>query len=359
MEGFRNFKTQTWPPSPTFTSVPAGSQTGRVFIVTGGNTGIGFELCKLLFGSGATIYMASRSKDKAAEAIQTIEASIPEGAPGRGRLRFLHLDLGDLRSVKTAAADFAAREPRLDVLWNNAGIGANVLKHGARTAQDLEVFMGVHCVATLLFTTLLLPQLKAASAAAAAAAGGRAGAAAAAATRVVWTASGLMDSAAPAGGVDFATLEGGIRDRVANYGQSKAGTWFLGREFARRYGGGVGGDNGGDGGEGGGILSVTLNPGNLRAGSFKGTAAPLYLVLSALMLHEPVFGAYTELYAGLSPELTPAHNGTYIIPWGRRRPDAEITRKDILAAMAPRSEGGLGHAERLWAWCEEKWRPYV
>jgi hypothetical protein len=64
MQAFRNFKTQTWPPKPTFTeaNVPPGSQTGRVFIVTGGNTGIGFELCKILFNSGATIYMASRSK---------------------------------------------------------------------------------------------------------------------------------------------------------------------------------------------------------------------------------------------------------------------------------------------------------
>ncbi|KAI1748157.1 hypothetical protein F4782DRAFT_385219 [Xylaria castorea] len=334
MENFRNFKTQTWPPPPTFTT--PGPQEGRVFIVTGGNAGIGFELCKILFTSGATIYMASRSKERAEEAIKSIEATVKEGTKDRGKLKYLHLDLSDLKSVKAAAEEFASQEPKLDVLWNNAGIGANVLKFGERTAQDLEVFMGVHCVATLLFTQLLLPQLKAAAA----------GPSGAGKTRVVWTSSGLMDSGAPPNGVDFSVLGQGFKNRVTNYSASKAGTWFLAREFARRHG-----DDG--------ILSVTLNPGNLRAGSFKGTAAPVYFILNAFMLHDPEFGAYTELYAGLSPELKIEHNGTYVIPWGRRRPDNEITRKDILKAMAPESEGGLGHAKKLWEWCEEQWKPHV
>ncbi|RWA10071.1 hypothetical protein EKO27_g5022 [Xylaria grammica] len=339
MEALRNFRTQTWPPPPEFTSVTPGSQKDRVFIVTGGNTGIGFELCKLLFPSGAIIYMASRSKDKAEEAIKAIESSIPEGTQGRGQLKFLHLDLSDLKSVKAAAEAFASQEAKLDVLWNNAGIGANVLKFGERTAQDLEVFMGVHCVATLLFTQLLLPQLKAAAAAAGPSAAGQ--------TRVIWTASGLMDNGSPPNGVDFSVLDQGIKDRVTNYGASKAGSFFLGREFARRHGGD-------------GILSVTLNPGNLRAGSFNGTAWPIVFVLNSLgMLHDPVFGGYTELYAGLSPDLKIEHNGTYVIPWGRRRPDSEITRRDIVKAMAPESEGGLGYAKKFWEWCEEQLKPHV
>ncbi|KAI1122428.1 hypothetical protein F5Y10DRAFT_254116 [Nemania abortiva] len=335
MERIRNSITQSWPPKPTFTSVPPGSQEGRVFIVTGGNTGIGFDLCKLLFPSGATIYMATRSKDKAEEAIKAIESNIPEGRHGRGQLKFLQLDLCDLKSVKAAAEEFARLEPKLDVLWNNAGAGANVLKYGERTAQDLEVYMGLHCVGTLLFTQLLLPQLKAA------AAGADPGT-----TRVVWTASGLMDESAPPNGVDFSVLKDGVKDRVTNYAASKAGTWFLAREFGRRYGSD-------------GILSVTLNPGNLRAGSFKGTPALVYFILNIILLYDPIFGAYTNIFAGLSPDLKIEHNGTYVIPWGRRRPDNEITRKDIVKAMAPESEGGLGYAKKFWEWCEEQWKPYV
>lgn len=58
----RNLWSQWFPPRPTLTEKDVPSQHGRVFIVTGGNGGIGFELCKILYGTGATIYMASRSK---------------------------------------------------------------------------------------------------------------------------------------------------------------------------------------------------------------------------------------------------------------------------------------------------------
>lgn len=60
----RSTLTQIYPPKPGFTekNVPAGSQRGRVFIVTGGNAGIGLELTKLLYAAGGTVYIASRSR---------------------------------------------------------------------------------------------------------------------------------------------------------------------------------------------------------------------------------------------------------------------------------------------------------
>lgn len=60
----RSTLTQIYPPKPGFTekNVPTGSQRGRVFIVTGGNAGIGLELTKILYAAGATVYIASRSK---------------------------------------------------------------------------------------------------------------------------------------------------------------------------------------------------------------------------------------------------------------------------------------------------------
>ncbi|RYP64125.1 hypothetical protein DL771_008905 [Monosporascus sp. 5C6A] len=292
----------TWPPPPAFTEadVPAGSQSGRVFIVTGGNAGIGFELCKILFRSGGTIYMASRSKEKAEVAIKLIEGSIPESTQGRGQLKFLHLDLNNLDSVREAVQNFSQQESKLDILWNNAGAGAYLVKYGQRTAQGFEPFMGMHCIATLLFSKLLLPQLKAAAAAAAAAAidHGKG------TPRVLWLGSGLIDSSAPVNGIDFDLLERGIENRVANYAASKAGCWILGREFARR------------------------------------------------LLHEPIFGAYTELYAGLSPDITMEHNGAYVIPWGRLRQDKAHKRQDIIKAMKSEEEGGLGFGKKFWEWCE-------
>lgn len=62
MGSFFKLRSQFFPPKPTFTEKDVPSQRGKVFIVTGGNSGIGFELCKMLYGTGATIYMAARSK---------------------------------------------------------------------------------------------------------------------------------------------------------------------------------------------------------------------------------------------------------------------------------------------------------
>jgi hypothetical protein len=62
---FRSVINQFYPPAPAFTEKDVPDQTGRIFMVTGGNAGIGFELCKMLYGTGATIYIASRSKVKA------------------------------------------------------------------------------------------------------------------------------------------------------------------------------------------------------------------------------------------------------------------------------------------------------
>ncbi|KAJ0279574.1 hypothetical protein CBS470a_009186 [Colletotrichum nupharicola] len=305
--------TQIYPPKPTFTEadVPANSQRGRVFIVTGGNAGIGLELTKILYAAGATVYIASRSE-------------------------FLHLDLNDLTIVKAAAKTFAEQESRLDVLWNNAGTGANAVTPGQRTKQDLEPMIGFHCVATLFFTHLLVPQLRAA---ASSSPSGQ--------TRVVWTSSGLAEAGSPPNGLDWAVIDKGTSKPMQNYGASKAGTWFLSREFARRHT------------KQDGIVSVCLNPGYLKTASFDGMPAPVMMIMNAVMLSEPLYGAYTELFAGLSPEVTPESSGSYIIPWGRIRANAATPRQDLIKAGDTKQEGGLGYGERLWAWSEEKWAPFA
>ncbi|GAB1309811.1 hypothetical protein MFIFM68171_00021 [Madurella fahalii] len=344
LESFRNFQNQSYPPLPTFTAtdVPPGSQRGRVFIVTGGNSGIGFGLCKWLYATGATVYIASRSKERVEAAIRTI---IVEAKPAstNGTLKCLDLDLNDLGSVKAAATSFGQQESKLDILWNNAGMGGNRVAKGQRTAQGLEPMMGIHCVATLLFTILLLPQLRAAAVAEKEANGGEFGGK----TRVLWISSGMAETDTPKNGIDFPYLDGLCMDKVKNYSISKAGVWFLGREFARRY-------------NSRGILSLPVNPGNLKTNAWEGTAAPIMWVFNAVMLYNAIYGSHTLLYAGLSPDLNMKHSGTHIIPWGRIRPDDEIVpRRDLLEAMKSIEEGGLGYASRLWEWCEMKWKPYV
>ncbi|TDZ71915.1 putative oxidoreductase [Colletotrichum trifolii] len=333
LASFYNMRTQWFPPVPTFTENEVLSQNGRVFIVTGGNAGVGFELVKMLYTTGATIYMASRSKDKADKAIESITNAKP--APENpGNIKFLHLDLNDLENVKSAASVFAQQESRLDILWNNAGTGALGVEVGARTKQGFEPMIGMHCIAAQLFTTLLLPQLRVAVSTASKGS-----------VRVVWTSSFLGDSASPANGIDFSVLENGTSDRTKNYAVSKVGNWLLGHEMALRYGSE-------------GIVSVTQNPGNLKAGSYAGTPAVAMLLINRV-LHDPKYGGYTELYAGLSPDISLKNNGAYVIPWGRIRPAEDCPRKDILKALETEANGGLGYAAKFWDWCEEKSRPAV
>ncbi|CAI7645389.1 hypothetical protein PCG10_009764 [Penicillium crustosum] len=106
LTSLRNLRTQWFPPKPTFTEKELPSQNGRVFIVTGGNAGVGLELCKILYGSGATVYMVSRSKERAESAIQFI-VKVEPAPKSPGKIKFLHLDLNDLESVKGAATTFA------------------------------------------------------------------------------------------------------------------------------------------------------------------------------------------------------------------------------------------------------------
>ncbi|KAJ5948840.1 hypothetical protein N7454_002147 [Penicillium verhagenii] len=75
--------------------------------------------------------------------------------------------------------------------------------------------------------------------------------------------------------------------------------------------------------------------------------------------HEAKFGAHTELYAGISPEITLKKNGAYVIPWGRIRPDKNCPRRDIITAMASNEDGGLGYPTRFWEWCEGSGNPVL
>lgn len=245
---------------------------------------------------------------------------------------FLPFDLNDLESVKAAAATFQKQESKLDVLWNNAGCGPMRVEPGQRTVQGFEPMVGMHLVATLLFCELLRPQLRAAVLTS------KPGA-----VRVIWLASIAVEGC-PRNGLEFEHLQDG-KDRQYNYGASKVGSWFLAREMAHRW-------------SEDGIVSIALNPGNVKANSYDKMGWAMMLVIGRL-LHETRFGAYTELYAGLSNEITLENSGAYIIPWGRIQPDKAAYRQDIIVAMKPKEEGGLGYTKKLWEWCESQLKAYA
>lgn len=312
---FASFRTQYWPPAPKFIEKDVTTQAGKVFIVTGGNQGVGFELIKMLYPTGATIYMASRSKERAEEAMKSVVSADESGA---SRLKFLHYDLNDLATVRTAAKTFLEQESRLDILWNNAGIGAAAV--GSKTKQGIEAHMGVNVLGPLLFTQLVLPKMQYA-----------ASVAAKNSVRIVWTSSWMMESNSPLGGFNPKDVEnGGANDAYTNYATSKAANWMLAHEAGQRYGKD-------------GIISVVQNPGNLSTHIYD-TQSRIFMFFVKMVLYPPKMGAYTELFAGLSDEVTEDSQGAYIIPWGRiqeRNP-----REDIYKALDE------GKGKLLWEWCE-------
>lgn len=126
----------------------------QVIIVTGGNTGLGYETIRQLsLHNPARIYLAARSKDKATEAIKRLQEASPEGAD----IQFLQLDLASFESVKAAAANFLGRETRLDILVNNAGI---MMTPEGLTKEGYEIQFGTNVMGPALFTQLLMPVLR-------------------------------------------------------------------------------------------------------------------------------------------------------------------------------------------------------
>ena len=128
-----------------------GDQSGRVALITGANSGIGFEAARALAQHGAHVVLACRNDEKAAEAQETIDAIAPSGST-----EVLIIDMGNLDSISEAAAKFAATHERLDLLVNNAGLMATPEQ---QTAQGFEMQFGVNHLGPVALTAPLLPRL--------------------------------------------------------------------------------------------------------------------------------------------------------------------------------------------------------
>jgi len=102
---------------PSQWAIPAGSLEGKTAIVTGANSGIGFETAKALAAAGATVILACRRPASCAAAAESIRAEVPHDVD----VGPMELDVGNLASVRAFSAGFLAAHERLDLLINNAG----------------------------------------------------------------------------------------------------------------------------------------------------------------------------------------------------------------------------------------------
>lgn len=312
---------QLFPPAPSLTEANLQSQRGKVFIVTGGYSGVGLELCKILYRAGGKVYLAGRSEEHASNAIAQIKSSIQSSD---GALVFLPLHLDDLSSIKSAVETYNAAESRLDVLFNNAGVSNP--PSGSVSAQGHDLQFATNCLGPHLLTQLLLPTLRRTSEREPPAS-----------VRVVWTASIVVDASAPKGGAILEELLRKDTKPQRNYENTKVGNWFLANALDAEE-------------RPSGILSVVVNPGNLKTGLTR-HISPLVPFLAAPLLYPARMGAYTELWAGISSELTLSDGGRYILPWGRFHPNP---REDLLRAMKRKDDGGTDAAAIFVQYCEDQ-----
>ncbi|CUA78244.1 Retinol dehydrogenase 12 [Rhizoctonia solani] len=342
-----NFLSQSCPLESLFDVEQIRDLTGQVMIVTGENTGIGKETCKVLLNKGARVYLAARSKSKVDAAIEWFKTET------HGKAIFLGLDLANLASVCKAAEEFKSKEQVLHVLFNNAGntgIGmetceallnknakvylaartpvfleldlANLTSvrkaveefkskehqlHGVmappvdhRIADGYDLQFGTNVLGHYFFTTLLLPTLIHTA---------KTSPVAHEHARVVNTSSVILHWT-PKGGIVWETLGTDISSVKAAkklgatrlYAQSKLGNVLFSNELAKRYG-----DQG--------IISSSLHPGSIQTDLLRHWPWLIAKILE-ITLYPASCGALTQLWSGTMPE-GENHNGKYLITWAR------------------------------------------
>ncbi|MBH0776862.1 oxidoreductase [Nocardia bovistercoris] len=241
-------------------------QTGRTFVITGANGGIGAETTKVLAAKGATVIMACRNAAKAKE----VAATIP------GDVRTAALDLADLASIRRFAEDTA----EFDVLVNNAGL-MNI--PFSRTKDGFETQFGVNHLGHYALTGLLLDRVR---------------------DRVV-TVSSIAHKQTPKLWIDDLNYENRRYQRNLAYAQAKLANLMFARELQRRLAE-----------AGSATRSYGVHPGVSATDLFARTETPLDRISKPfirLIGHAPAKAAHSSLFAAT---VTDADPETY---WGPTR----------------------------------------
>jgi NAD(P)-dependent dehydrogenase (short-subunit alcohol dehydrogenase family) len=134
-----------------WTSDNMPGQHGRLAVVTGANTGLGFETARILAARGASVVLAVRDTDKGKAAAARIAGT----APGVN-VTVQPLDLASLDSIRAAAGELRARHPRIDLLVNNAGV---MFPPRQTTPDGFELQLGTNHLGHFALTGLLLEQM--------------------------------------------------------------------------------------------------------------------------------------------------------------------------------------------------------
>jgi NAD(P)-dependent dehydrogenase (short-subunit alcohol dehydrogenase family) len=246
--------------------------TGKIAIVTGANSGIGYEMALALARKEAKVILACRNKDKGEAAVRQIGQEYPEA-----KAELMQLDLSDLASVRRFADEFTSRYGRLDILINNAGI---MMTPFGKTTDGFEHQFGTNHLGHFALTGLLLDLIICTPQA-----------------RVITVSSGGHRFVE----IDFDNLNGEKGyDRQRAYAQSKLANLLFTYELQRRF-------------EGAGVdaIAVAAHPG------WTVTNLPVHYrmvrILNPFIGQRPKMGALPTLYAATAPDVK---GGDYYGPRG-------------------------------------------
>jgi retinol dehydrogenase-12 len=268
---------------------------GRTYLVSGANTGIGKETARGLAGRGARVVFAGRSVEKTRAAMTEIADDT-----GNTDLDHVQLDLGDLASVRAAAATFLAADEPLHVLVNNAGLA------GARgtTTSGFELAFGTNHVGPFLLTELLRE-------------------------RIVESGPGRIVNVASVGhyrakGIDWEAVRRPTVTRTAfdEYCVSKLANVLHAQELGRRL-------------QGTGVTTYSLHPGAIASDVWREVPFGLRQAMK-LFMKSPADGARTSLHCATSPDVA-GHSGRYYDN-AREKTPSKLATPELAAELWERTE---------------------
>lgn len=259
-----------------WTAADVPDQTGRVVVITGANTGIGFRTATVLADKGASVVLAVRDLSKGMDAANRITTGNP-----RAHITLQRLDLSSLASVREAADELKETTPRIDLLVNNAGV---MFTPEGVTPDGIEFQFGTNHLGHFALTGLLLDVMLPVPG-----------------SRVV-TISSLAHRIRAS--TDFDDVQRPY-ERVAAYGRSKLANLLFTYELQRRLS-----TRGTD------TIAVAAHPGNSRTDLFRNSPSWIRLgsaLLAPLLSQSSTMGALPGLRAATDPA---AQGGQYYGPGG-------------------------------------------
>lgn len=293
---------------------------GKVVIVTGANTGIGKETAKDLVQRGAKVYIGCRSRNRALQAIKDIQK---ETGATDDNILLIILDLGSLRSVREFVIEFVARETKLDILINNAGV---IWPPERKTEDGFDFTLGVNHLGHFLLTHLLMGALSSADK-----------------SRII----NVTSTSHSTGKLDFDDLmyESCTYSSYAAYANSKLANILFTRELATRL-------------KGTGITTYAVHPGGVQTEAMRNAPfflsntfiKPLVLLICWPFMKNCRDGAQTTIYCAVDEKLS-TESGHYYSDCKRTLPvpaaQDDVTAKKLWDVSINLSAQSIGNPSKV------------